>query len=234
MTQQTQKRSSFHLRSAVAEKSRPLSSNVGPLTHQMLLPTTTCEALARTGTFTVRVMPSADWLAIRQQQHQPLPWHESVLRPILKVSVAAWVYELDEESPVFAAARGILWRDRGKYAIDLKSEPILGHELLWNASGGARGSIVLTMPVSQFPSHEIFPHCEDAFVVGNSTVPHTPSAIRLARKTVSEGQTLCCLLSRTNGFEWISIYSSPSSLEQLLIEARSMVVKRAWYASSEA
>jgi hypothetical protein len=179
-------------------------------------------------------MPSAEWLAIRQQQHQPLPWHESVLRPILKASVAAWVYELDEESPVFAVSRTILRRDRGKYAIDLKAEPILGHELLWNASGGKRGSIVLTMPASHFPSREIFPHCEDAFVVGNSTVPHTPSAIRLARKAAAEGQTLCCLLSRTNGFEWISIYSNPSNLEGLLIEARSLVVKREWYAESAA
>jgi hypothetical protein len=200
----------------------------------MPLPTTTLEVLARTGSFTVRVVPSADWLAIRQHQNQPLPWHESVLRPILKATVSAWVYELGEESPVLAAARTILRRDRGKYAIDLSSEPILGHELLWNASGGVRGSIVLTMPVSQFPGPEIFQHCQDAFVVGNSTVPHTPSAVRLARSAVADGQTLCCLLSRTNGFEWMSIHSSPANLERLLVEARSMVAKREWYAASAA
>jgi hypothetical protein len=200
----------------------------------MPLPITTREALARTGAFTVRVVPSADWLAIRQQQHQPLPWHESVLRPILKATASAWVYELRKESPVLAASRTILRRDRGKYAIDLSSEPILGNELLWNASGGLRGSIVLIMPISRFPSLEIFPHCQDAFVVGNSTVPHTPSAIRLARAAVADGESLCCLLSRTNGFEWISIYSSSGSLERLLLEARSMVAKRHWYAASAA
>ena len=198
----------------------------------MPLPTVTRDALARTGAFTVRVVPSEDWLAIRLQQHQPLPWHESVLRPILKVTVSAWVYELSEESPVLAAARTILRRERGKYAIDLNSEPILGHELLWNASGGMRGSIVLTMPVSRFPSLDIFKHCQDAFVVGNSTVPHTPSAIRLARSAVADGRTLCCLLSRTNGFEWISIYSDPASLERLLVEARSVVARRDWYGES--
>jgi hypothetical protein len=198
----------------------------------MPLSTTTREALERTGTFTVCVVPSEDWLAIRSQQHQPIPWHESVLRPILRASASAWVYELSEESTIFEIARAILRRDKGKFAIDLKAEPILGRELLWNASGGQRGSILLTMPVSQFPGREIFSYCQDAFVVSNSTVLHTPSAVRFARSAVSDGQTLCCLLSRTNGFELISIYSGANELERLLIEARSLVAKRAWYTTS--
>lgn len=190
------------------------------------------EALERTNTFTVQVMPSADWLAIRQQQHQPLPWHESVLRPLLKVARAAWVYELSEESEVFSVAHSLLRRERGKHAIDLSADPIVGHELLWNASGGARGSIVVTMPAVTFPGRTIFPHCQDAFVVGNPTVAHTASAVRFARSAISDGRTLCCLLSRTNGFEWISIYSNPDHLESLLSEARSTVVNRAWYANA--
>jgi hypothetical protein len=198
----------------------------------MALPQNYREALARTGAFTLRVMPSADWLAIRQQQHQPLPWHETVLRPLLKATRSAWVYELDEKSEVFAIAQTIVRRERSKHAIALDGEAIRGHELLWNASGGKRGSIVLSMPAADFPGREIFPHCQEAFIVGNSTVPHTPSAVRFARAAVADGQTLCCLLSRTNGFEWLAIYSTPEHLEELLIEARSLVVNRAWYAPS--
>ena len=196
----------------------------------MPLPPNFREALERTGAFTLRVMPSEVWLAIRQQQHQPLPWHETVLRPLLKATQSAWVYELDEKSDVFAIAQPLLRRERGKHAISLDGEPIRGHELLWNASGGKRGSIVLSMPAANFPSREIFPHCQQAFIVGNSTVPHTPSAVRFARAAVADGQTLCCLLSRTNGFEWLAIYTNPDLLEALLIEARSTVVNRAWYA----
>ena len=190
----------------------------------MPLPPNFREALERTGAFTLRVMPSEVWLAIRQQQHQPLPWHETVLRPLLKATQSAWVYELDEKSDVFAIAQPLLRRERGKHAISLDGEPIRGHELLWNASGGKRGSIVLSMPAADFPSREIFPHCQDAFIVGNSTVPHTPSAVRYARAAVADGQTLCCLLSRTNGFEWLAIYTNPDLLEALLIEARATVV----------
>ena len=58
----------------------------------MPLPPEVRDGLVRTGTFTVRVVPSSDWLAIRTNQHQALPWHETVLRPILRA--AHWVGRL--------------------------------------------------------------------------------------------------------------------------------------------
>jgi hypothetical protein len=155
-----------------------------------------------------------------------------VLRPLLAVSTSAWVYELREDAEVFAIAQPLLKRDRGKYAINLAGDAIQGYELLWNASGGARGSIVLTMPIVRFPADTIFPHCEDAFVIGNATTPHTPSAIRFARSVVEDGKTLCCLFSRTNGFEWFSIHAGVEVLERLLVKARALVAKRAAYAES--
>ncbi len=196
------------------------------------LPENLRQALARTGTFTVRVMPSERWWAIRQHQHQALPWHDTVLRPLLAATTSAWVYELREDTEVFAIAQPLLKRERGKHAIDLAGEAIQGYELLWNASGGARGSIVLMMPIEHFPAEAIFPHCEDAFVIGNPTTPHTPSAIRFARSLVEDGRTLCCLLSRTNGFEWFSIHAGTEVLERLLVQARTLVVKRAAYVES--
>lgn len=188
------------------------------------------DELSRTGAFTVRVVPSAEWLAIRTRPHQALPWHESVLRPLVEAAETAHVYRLDEDPDILSIARPILRRERHKYAIDLGSDPIVGYELLWNASGGKRGSIVLTMPAARFPGRRIFPHCQDAFVVTNPTVAHTPGAIRFARAAVADGRTLCCLLSRTNGFEFMSVHATPAQLEALLIEARSLVVHRAWYA----
>jgi len=200
----------------------------------MPLPLSIQEALARTGAFTVRVVPSAAWLAIRANQHQTLPWHETVLRPLLRAASEAWVYELKADSEVHRIAAPILEQARGKYRVQLGREPIRGFELLWNASGGKRGSIALVIPESTFPGDEIFPHCQTAFVVGNSTVPHSPSAIRLARKTVSDGHSVCCLLSRTNGFEWLSLYAGANSLEGLLEQAQSFVAEHASYARSAA
>ncbi len=199
----------------------------------MNLPAALREGLKRTGAFTVRVMPSEDWLAIRQAQHQALPWHESVLRPLLVAADAAWVYELKHAAEIFAVAGTILRRDRGKYAIALDGEPIVGHELLWNASGGVRGSIVIRMPIARFPHEHVFRHCQDAFVVGNSTVAHSPAAVRFARATVADGETLCCLLSRTNGFEWFSVYTSLPILEALFVSAHSLVARRDWYGGAD-
>jgi hypothetical protein len=200
----------------------------------MPLTTNVRDALIRTGAFTIRVVPSAEWLAIRSQQHQSLPWHDSVLRPLLDAADTAWAYEMKEDAEVFRVAAPILRRERGKYAIDLSSEAIRGHELFWNASGGQRGSVVLSMPLARFPARAVLPHCQSAFVVGNSTVPHTPSAVRLARSLVSTGRTLCCLLSRTNGFEWISLYAAPEPLEALFQEAQSLVTSNQAHAPSAA
>ncbi|MFN8573725.1 MAG: hypothetical protein U0132_16840, partial [Gemmatimonadaceae bacterium] len=198
----------------------------------MNLPVELQDGLKKKGTFSVRVMPSEAWLANRQAQHQALPWHESVLRPLLQAADAAWVYELKGASEIFAVADGILRPERGKYAIDLNADPITGHELLWNASGGKRGSIVIKIPASRFPGAVVFPNCEEAFVISNSTVGESPAAVRFARACVADGQNLCCLLSRSNGFARFSIYTAMPRLEELFVMARSLVVKAEWYRSA--
>jgi [ribosomal protein S5]-alanine N-acetyltransferase len=190
-----------------------------------LISTEELAALQSKGSFTVRVVPGMAWIAVRADQGMLIPWHETVLRPLLSASRKAWVYELKPASDVFEAAKEIVTRESGKYAIDLGGDPITEHELLWNASGGRRGSIVLEIPVERFPASEIYPRCQGAFIVGNSTVPHSPAAIRYARSQVASGETICCLLSRTNGFEWISIFAAPSQLPELFAEARAQIAE---------
>lgn len=192
------------------------------------------EALLRAGSFMLRVVSSADWLAIRSEQHQALLAHETVLRPLLSSCSEAWAYEIKEPSPVFAVAKNILHRERGKFRIDLSGDPIRGHELFWNASGGQRGSIALVIPAAVFPAELLYSNCQQAFILGNSTVPHTPGALRFARAKVAGGDTVCCLLSRTNGLEWISVFASPDALESMLLQAQSLVIQRALYADSTA
>jgi len=182
----------------------------------------------------LRVMPSADWLAIRANQSQSIPWHETVLRPLIFASSEAWVYELKPESAVFQSASRLLRRDQGKYRIDLTGEPITGHELLWNASGGQRGSIALVMLSSAFPAKDIYANCQQAFVVGNASVPHTASAIRFARAKVADGQFICCMLTRTNGFELVSVYAAVPELQSMLLQAQSLVVQRSLYNNQSA
>ncbi len=184
-------------------------------------------ALESKGTFTVRVVPGLAWIAVRADQGMSIPWHEAVLRPLLRATHKAWVYELKPATDVFDAAKEIVTRESGKYAINLDGDPITGRELLWNASGGKRGSIVLEIAAERFPAGEIYPRCQGAYIVSNSTVPHSPAAIRYARTQVeakgASGDTICCLLSRTNGFEWISIYAAPSRLPALFADARTQI-----------
>lgn len=192
----------------------------------MTLDPNTRAALLKGGCFVLRVMPSSEWIAIRSDQHQALPWHESVLRPLLAATTEAWAYEIKLASRVHQVAGTRLRLERGKYRIDLTGDAIRGHELLWNASGGQRGSIALVVPRSRW-SHTIYENCQRAFVLGNSTVPHTPAAVRLARAKAQDGEHICCLLSRTNGFEWISVYAAAPDLEALFQQARALVTERA-------
>lgn len=55
-------------------------------------------------TFTARTVPSATWLEVMKDYSTKLPWHESVLRPLLESATERWAYELQPNSDAFFAA----------------------------------------------------------------------------------------------------------------------------------
>ncbi len=181
------------------------------------------EALAAKGAFTVSVLPSSVYFETRANQAVSLPWHDTVLRPLLAVAAQAWVYEMQEGSDTFKSAETILMRKAGKYEIQLGGEPIKGHELFWNASGGQRGSIALLFAPTEIPTTAVFPHCERAFLINNPSVPHSPAAIRYVKSATSDGRLVAGMLSRTNGLQWLSFHGAFEPLARLFVQAKALV-----------
>jgi len=181
------------------------------------------EALEAKSAFTVGVIPRDLYFATRANQSLSLQCHENVLRPLLRVTLEAWAYELTSGSSVMASAGDILARNGGKYKISLHSEPITGHELFWNASGGQRGSIVMLFKPNELPASEIFPHCERAFIVNNPSVPHSPAAYRYVKTAVASGSVMAAMLSRSNGMQWLSFHGIPALLIPMYSLAKSLV-----------
>lgn len=181
------------------------------------------QAIATRGAFTVSVLPSSVYVQTRADQSVSLPWHDTVLRPLLAAATEAWVYEMNEDSNTFRSAGTMLVRKAGKYQIRLGGEPITGRELFWNASGGQRGSIVLLFNAEEVPAAAVFPHCERVFIVNNPSTPHSPAAIRYVKSATSDGKLLAGMLSRTNGLQWLSFHGRPERLERLFARAKALV-----------
>lgn len=174
-------------------------------------------------TFQVKVVPTDLWWSMLSSQDRSLPWHETVLRPILRNATEVWAYELPQGSEVLRSAGSVATKKQGKFALDLSAELILGHELLWNASGGKRGSIVIVTPVARFPSSEVFPHCQRALLVSNPSAAHTPSAIRFATAKIEDGNSLVCVFPRNNGFEYFDVYAPLPYVVPLFVNASALV-----------
>lgn len=183
---------------------------------------TQSETLIEKCAFTVCVVPSSIWLPTRNNQSVSLPWHESVLRPLLRCASEAWAYEMKEGTDVFESARSILEKQAGKYRVALSGDPIRGHELFWNAAGGKRGSIALLFRKDEVPAAEIFPYCERAFVVSNPSTPHTPAAYRYSKIATASGEFVVGMLSRTNGLQWLSFHGSYELVSSLYSQARAL------------
>lgn len=180
-------------------------------------------ALHQTGTFKVQVVPTDTWFGMLNDQDRRLPWHDTVLRPLLLAAAETWAYGLDPQSPTFRSGARLLRRHGGKYRVDTSGDPISGCELFWNASGGKRGSIAMVIPEDAFPGDVIFGHCHRAFVVSNPGRSHSPSAVRFARTGLDAGGTLVCLLPETNGFEWFDVFARPATLVALYRQARAVL-----------
>ncbi|MBL9166250.1 MAG: hypothetical protein JNN07_00755 [Verrucomicrobiales bacterium] len=137
--------------------------------------------------------------------------HEEVLRPILASAEECLVYGISEDSRIFQASSSILQRDKGRHRLVLSGDPICGHELLWNAHGGERGSIVILMDPRALDAQRIFPHCYFPYVYANPGACHTPAALRLARKAIHHTRKVALVLPRNNGIEWMEVFA-PSEM----------------------
>lgn len=137
-----------------------------------------------------------------------LPAHAAVLRPILARADDCFVYGIEPGSRIHAASSGVLRPDRGRHRIDLTGDAVTGHERLWNAYGGERGSIVILTGPDEFPAEQVFPHCNVPHILENYRSAHTPSAVRVARQHAARGG-VAVGLPRNNGIEWMDVFAAP-------------------------
>lgn len=142
-----------------------------------------------------------------QDPHSTFKVHQTVIAPLLKVAEECWVYGIDRKSEVWEVASSILQPMKGKYKIDISSDPITGKEYFWNASAGKRGTIVIIVPIEKFLKINIFKHCREAWVFDNYRSGHTTSAINLAKKMIETKRSIVFCLPRNNGIEWMEVFT---------------------------
>jgi hypothetical protein len=155
------------------------------------------------GYFTVHLAPH------RYDVNMSLPAHESVLRPLVSTASECWVYDIGSDSSIWSASSQILEPHRGKHRIRTDLEMIRGHEVLWNATGGERGTIVILIDAVSLLNLGILRYCSRPSLTENMGAAHTPSALRWAKRRVSQTGTAAVLLPGTNGIEWMDVLAEP-------------------------
>ena len=151
--------------------------------------------------------------------HSAYGIHTSVLRPLLARADGCWAYGIDSGSEVGQAARGILTPYKGKHRVEMAGDPVSGHELFWNARGGKRGSIVITVPLADFPV-AVFRACLGVHVMDNYRAGHTPAAVKFAQQTIAGGTHIAVCLPRNNGIEWAELFAPQPMVFELYAQAR--------------
>jgi hypothetical protein len=165
------------------------------------------------GHFTVSLLSSDE--ARDVVVDESLPCHNKVLRPILEMAKECYVYGIASESIIYAQSSSILSAVRGKHQISLDGDPITGHERLWNAHCGERGTIVILIPAERFNVQELLGGCRDVGMVSNFGSAHTPAAIRFARDSTRDQPMVAACLPRNNGIQWMDIFASHKLAERL-------------------
>ncbi len=139
----------------------------------------------------------------------PLPAHETVLRALANAAEVCWVYGISPGSMLWSASSEILERCRGKHRLRSSLEVIHGHELLWNARGGKRGTVLFLVDPASLLSLGVFRNCSRPIFTENMGAGHTPSAVRLAKQYVRRAGVVALLLPRNNGIEWMDVLAAP-------------------------
>ena len=108
--------------------------------------TLTKARLAKLGSFRAELAPNES--DERLEPEASVAYHRRIIRPILAVADECFVYGLKRGSPLLTRCETILQPDRGRHALDLSQEVVVGYEPLWNATAFERGSIVAMVPTA--------------------------------------------------------------------------------------
>lgn len=148
--------------------------------------------------------------------------HRTVIQPLLKASDEAFVYGINNDSDIYKDANSILERWRGKHRIVDTADPISGFEYLWNATGGKRGTITISVPIEKLKIKQILTNCERCWIFGNYRAGHTPAAINYAKKVIESKENAVFCLPRNNGIQWMDIFAPKAHILNFYEVAKSI------------
>ena len=160
----------------------------------------------------------------RYEETDKLPAHELVIRPLFENSLETLVYKGRKDDfflygkmnyPIKLEQEDILVPDKGKFRFDKTKECITGHEYLWNAHTGKRGSIVLVLENNFDIFRKIFKHTYNPDLTETPNTGNTVSAIKKCKEEMGKGNIAICL-SLSNGMEHMQIYVGQGKTNELL------------------
>jgi hypothetical protein len=173
--------------------------------------TLTKTRLARLGSF------RAELISDEVEEIAPdesLSVHRRVIRPLLAVADECFVYSLRRGSPLLTRCEAILSPDRGRHALDLSQEVVVGYEPLWNATARDRGSIVAVVPAAAF-DRAVFRSALRFYVIDNPNVSHTPAAVRYCRAVAKAGKLAFSFTKHSA--RSVQVYGPPQALQRLYL-----------------
>jgi hypothetical protein len=168
------------------------------------------EGLARLGSFRAELLSSDQSGAVSLDD--VLPVHRRFIRPLLASATECFVYGLKRGSVVLERCAPILRPARGKHALDLSQEVVVGYEPLWNSGAYERGSIVAAVPVADL-DRTVFRYARRFFVIENPSASNTLTAIRYCRALAKKGTFGFCF--NIHSSRNVQVYGPPRVLQQL-------------------
>jgi hypothetical protein len=176
--------------------------------------------IERSSNFTLSLLSRDEAYADPHTSHRI---HATVLRPLLARADACWAYGIDKESEAWRAAQDILTPEKGKFRVELRAapggDPVSGREYFWNASGGKRGTIVITLPLADFPA-DVFAACREVWSFDNYRAGHSPAAVKFAQASIAAGTHVAVCLPRNNGIQWAELFAPKPQVFALYAQAR--------------
>lgn len=172
--------------------------------------TLTKQRLARLGSF------RADLISYEEhpEPDESLTAHRRIIRPLLAVADECFVYGLRRGSPLLTRCEAILSPARGKHALDLSQEVVVGYEPLWNGTAQHRGSIACAVSLASF-DQSIFRYAHRFYVVENPNTSNTLAAVRYCRGIAKKGLLGFCFSFHNS--RSVQVYGPPRALQKLYL-----------------
>ncbi|MBK8172135.1 MAG: hypothetical protein IPK60_17570 [Sandaracinaceae bacterium] len=154
----------------------------------------------------------------RYESGAMLDCYEDFLRPLTRVAESIAVYDTSKSDALFEEHKSILRREKGKCVFDLESEIIRGHERLWGANGGRRGSILVIADPTRIDFEELFKRSHSPDVGDNPNAGDSPGAVRAARLLTKKGK-VAFLFPRNNGMQYVTVCAAQALSNALFATA---------------